>query len=393
MSQEKIRVGVVGCGNISLTYLANLTAHYKNVEVAACADLFPEKAAQAAARYGVAKSETVDELLADPQVELVVNLTIPASHYDVNRRALEAGKHVYCEKPLALTLADASKLVELAASKGLLLASAPDTILGAGLMTCRRLLDSGAAGRVTGFTANLVNRGSELWHPAPHFLYQKGAGPIFDMGPYYISALVSLLGPIKQIFCYARTPEPVRMIQNKPFPVEVPTTYAAVMEFQNGAVGNFNASFDVWSSRQPCMELYGTDASLYVPDPNMFKGPVLLYDGKALEESIQRIDGPFTDKLEALTGPSARRFLREEPLHYPTDPSKGANMRGMGVSDMADALLRGRSPRLTASFARHIVEALCAFQLSSDQRRPYRMTTTCERPEVMTPGLPLWEVG
>lgn len=393
MSEKKVNIGVIGCGNISIVYLTNLTQHYQNVNVAACADLFPEKAAQAAQTYGVKKSCTVEELLADPEIELVVNLTLPAVHYKVNKQILEAGKHVYCEKPLALSLEDADELVKLAEAKGLMLASAPDTILGAGLMTCRRLLDSGAVGKVTTFTANIVNHGSELWHPSPKFLYQKGAGPVLDVGPYYVSALVSLLGPIKQLFCSARLPEPLREIQGEMFPVEVPTSYSAVVEFQNGAVGNINASFDAWRSQLPCIELHGTNASLYAPDPNMFKGPVMFYDGKALEKHIKGIDGPFTEKLNALYGPVADQFLREEPLMYPTDMADEANMRGMGVSDMANALIYRRKPRLSASFARHIVEALCAFQISSDENRPYVMKTTCERPESMEMGLPLWTVG
>lgn len=393
MSKSTINVGVIGCGNISIVYLTNLTQHYQNVNVVACADLLSEKASQAAQTYGVPKNCTVEELLADPEVELIVNLTLPAVHCQVNRQALEAGKHVYCEKPLALSLEDADGLVKLAESRGLLLASAPDTILGAGLMTCRNLLDSGAVGKVTTFTANVVNHGSELWHPSPKFLYQKGAGPVLDVGPYYVSALVSLLGPIKQIFCTARTPEPIRNIQGEAFPVEVSTTYSSVVEFCNGAVGNINASFDAWRSQLPCIEIHGTKASLYAPDPNMFKGPVGFYDGKALEARITGCNGTFTDKLNLLYGPESDKFLREEPLHYPTDLSEQANMRGMGVSDMADALLRGRQPRLTASFARHIVEALCAFQISSDRNEPYVMTTTCDRPNPMTTGLPLWTVG
>jgi len=393
MNEKKVNTGVIGCGNISIVYLTNLTQHYQNVRVVACADLFPEKAAQAAETYGVGRSCTVEELLADPEIELVVNLTLPAAHYEVNKQILEAGKHVYCEKPLALSLEDADELVRLAEAKGLMLASAPDTILGAGLMTCRKLLDSGAVGRITTFTANVVNHGSELWHPSPRFLYQKGAGPVLYVGPYYVSALVSLLGPIKQLFCFARTPEPLRDIQGEPFQVEVPTSYSAVVEFQNGAVGNINASFDAWRSQLPCIEIHGTKVSLYAPDPNMFKGPVMFYDGKALEAHINGIKGPFTEKLTALYGPQSRQFLREEPLLYPTDLSDEANMRGMGVSDMASALLHGRKPRLTGSFARHIVEVLCAFQISSDQNRPYVMKTTCARPEPMETGLPLWTVG
>ena len=262
MANEVLGIGVIGCGNISLTYLKNLTENYKNVEVVAVADMFPEKAVEAKEKFGVRKALSVEELLADPEVKLVVNLTIPAAHYEVNKQCLEAGKHVYCEKPLALSLDDANDLIALAESKGLYVTSAPDTYLGAGLMTCRKLIDEGKLGKITGFTANLVGHGSELWHPSPWHLYKKGGGPMLDMGPYYVAALVSLMGPIKQLFCFARCPEKQREIQDTMFDVEIDTTYTAVVEFANGAIGNINTSFDIWSSQQPCIEIYGTKGAI-----------------------------------------------------------------------------------------------------------------------------------
>lgn len=392
MAKEKINVGVIGCGNISIVYFTNLTQHYKNVQVVACADMFPEKAKEAAEKYGVPKACSVDELLADPNVDLVVNLTIPAAHYEINRRALEAGKHVYCEKPLALSLEDADDLVKLADSKGLYVTSAPDTFLGAGLQTCRSLIDEGKLGKIVGFTANLVGHGSELWHPGPQFLYQKGAGPMLDMGPYYITALVTLLGPIKQLSCYCRLPEKQREIQGKMFDVEIDTSYTAIAEFENGAVGTLCMSFDIWQSQLPCLEIYGTNGALYGPDPNFFKGPVHLYDGKGLETYIKTQCHSIGERLGAMHGPKSKDFLSEVPLRFPTDLSERANMRGLGVSDIASALLHGRKPRLSGELSRHVVEALTAFKISSDSNSPYVMKTSCQRPEPVPTGLDLWQV-
>ena len=189
-------IGIIGCGTISDVYLTNITQHYKNVKVIACADMFLEKAQQTKEKYGLPKACSVDELLADKEVEIAVNLTIPTAHYEINMKALHAGKHVYCEKPLALSLKEADEIVKTAAEKGLMAVSAPDTFLGAGAQTCRRLIDEGAIGTPVGFTANMVCPGHELWHPAPAFYYKKGGGPMMDMGPYYMTTLVSIVGPI-----------------------------------------------------------------------------------------------------------------------------------------------------------------------------------------------------
>ncbi len=391
MSKETLGVGVIGCGNISITYFTNLSQHYKNIELVACADMFPEKAQEAKEKYGIRKALSVDELLADPEVELVINLTIPGAHFEINKKALDAGKHVYCEKPLALSLEDANTLVDLAKSKGLYVASAPDTYLGAGIQTCRKLIDEGAIGTPTGFTANMVCPGHELWHPAAAFHYKKGGGPMLDMGPYYVAALVSLFGPIKQLSCFCKTPRKERMVQGQMMPVESITSYAGIMEFENGAIGNINMSFDVWSSKLPCLEVYGTTGAMYVPDPNMFKGPVMVYRSEPILEHLQTCE-TFIDKLMALHGPKNAACLTEEPLAYPTDMAERANMRGLGVSEMASSILKGRAPRLEADFARHVVEALTGFAISAEKGEIYKMTTTCERPRPMAQGLPLWQV-
>jgi predicted dehydrogenase len=391
MAKTAVKVGVIGCGNISLVYIPNLQNKYKTVDVKAVADMNVEAAKKSAADNNIPCVYTVDEMLADPEIELIVNLTNPVVHYELNKKALEAGKHVYCEKPLALDTDQAKELVQIADSKGLMVASAPDTILGAGLMTCRKLLDEGAIGRVTGFTANLCQHGNELWHPNPGFFYKVGGGPMLDMGPYYVAALVALLGPIKEIYCKCTCPTPVREIKGEMMQVEVPTTYNAVFEFANGATGNVRASFDMWQSKLPDLEFYGDDGALYGPNPNFFGGPVSVFDGKSLEEQVKGIEG-FFPKLMALVGPNKDQYLKEVELPYPAAEDPHTNLRGIGVADMCSALLNNRKPRLKGDFACHVVEALTACQKSSEAGKPYVMTTTCERPEIMPLGLELWEV-
>ena len=391
MAKTAVKVGVIGCGNISLVYIPNLVNKYKTVEVKAVADMIPEAAQKSAKDNNIPNVYTVDEMLADPEIELIVNLTIPAAHYEINKKVLEAGKHVYCEKPLALDLDEAKELVSIAKSKGLMVASAPDTILGGGLMTCRKLIEDGTIGRITGFTANLCQHGNELWHPNPGFFYKVGGGPMFDMGPYYVAALIALLGPIKEIYCKCSCPTPVRDIKGEMVNVEVPTSYNAVFEFENGAVGNVMTSFDIWQSKLPDLEFYGDDGAMYGPNPNFFCGPVTVFDGKGLEKQVKGIDG-FFEKLMAMVGPNKDQYLKEVDPMYPVPEDPHTNLRGLGVADMCSAIINNRKPRLTADFACHVVEALTACQKSSDSGKPYVMTTTCEKPEMMPLGLDLWEV-
>ncbi len=391
MSKTTLGVGVIGCGNISLVYFPNLTQHYKNVDVVACADKIHERALDSKEKYGIRKAVSVDELLADPEVELVINLTTPDSHFDINMRALQAGKHVYCEKPLALSLEQANKLYDTAAEKGLYVASAPDTYLGAGVQTCRKLIDEGVIGTPTGFTANMVCAGHELWHPAAAFHYKKGGGPMLDMGPYYMAALICLLGPVKQLSCFCKTPRKQREVQGEVIDVEALTSYAGIMEFENGAIGTVTMSFDVWDSQLPCLEIYGTKGAMRVPDPNMFKGPVMVYNSEPLLAHLKTCSN-FIEKLMSVHGPKAAEGLQEEPLAFPTDMTPQANMRGLGVSEMASSIMKGRKPRLEAEFARHVVEALTGFAISAESGNVYKMTTTCERPRPMAEGLPLWQV-
>lgn len=386
-----IGVGIIGCGTISEVYLTNITQHYDNLKVVACADMLMEKAQAAKEKFNLPKACTVDELLEDPEVELVVNLTIPAAHYEINMKALNAGKHVYCEKPLALCLEDADATVKLAEEKGLIACSAPDTFLGAGIQTCRKAIDEGKIGDATGFTANLVCPGHELWHDAPEFYYKQGGGPMMDMGPYYITALVSLLGPVKKVFCMAKASRAERNVRGKMMKVEVPTHYAGIMEFANGVIGNINMSFDVWDSQLPLMEIYGTKGMISVPDPNLFGGAVKYFDGSKLTDIVKAVEGPAFARLVTMVTKTPE--CREEiPLAFPADEDPRCNMRGLGVSDIAQSLLEGRQCRLSGELSRHVVEVLTAFDKAAKEGVTVEMTTTCQRPMPMAEGLPLWKV-
>ncbi len=388
-----VKIGIIGCGVISNTYLDNITGMYKKLEVVAVADMFPEKAKATAEKYNIPKAYTVNELLADPEIEIVVNLTIPAAHSEINNAALEAGKHVYCEKPLALNAEDAKKTLEIARKKGLLIGCAPDTFLGAGLQTCRKILDEGWIGEPVAVTANMVCHGHESWHPAPEFYYKPGAGPMMDMGPYYITALVSLLGPISKTNCFAKRTFDQRTItstspfKGKKIDVEVLTHYSGLMEFASGVIANINMTFDVWHSNLPCIEIYGTAGTLIVPDPNMFGGPVKILRGENMIDSIEGLS--VGEAVRKIHSPEMLDFVKEVPLMY---HKTAMNMRGLGVLDMAYAMVEGRRHRANGELMYHVTEALTSFDISAKEGRIYQMQSTCERPKQIPLGLEVGEL-
>jgi len=357
---KKLNVAVVGCGNISSIYLENLTGRFHNVQVYAVSDLVAEKAKAQAEKYGVDKIMSFDEILMDPNVDIVLNITTPQTHYSLCKAALEAGKHVYVEKPLSLNFAQGKELVELAREKGLLIGCAPDTFLGAGIQTCRRIIDMGIIGEVTGATAFMVCHGHESWHPDPEFYYKKGGGPMFDMGPYYLTALVNLIGSVEYVAGMTSMATPTRTITSQPkngtvIDVEVPTHVNGLLRFTNGAVGNIITSFDVWDSRLPRIEIYGTRGAMIVPDPNCFDGEVLVKQG---------FDQGFNP--------------------WPLMTENSVNSRGLGLSDMADRILNGRgSHRACGDLALHVLEIMEAIHVSSDQRCQVKLESTCTRPEPM----------
>ena len=350
-----MRIGIIGCGSISGIYFENLAA-LEGVEVAACADLDLQRAREVAERYGV-RAERVEAMMADPEIEMVLNLTVPRAHYEVNKSVLLAGKHVYCEKPLAIRVEDAQELLELAAEKGLRIGGAPDTFLGAALQTCRGLIDAGAIGRPIGGNAFMLCHGHESWHPSPQFYYALGGGPLFDMGPYYLTALVSLMGPVATVTGMTQTTFPTRTITSKPrggevIQVETPTHLVGVLAFASGALVQITTSFDVWASELPHIEIYGTEGTLSVPDPNAFGGPVRI-----------------------------RRAGSEAWEDVPHTHEHAENSRGLGVWDMACSIAEGRPHRASGELAAHVVELINAVHTSSREGRHVAIVSRTDRPE------------
>jgi predicted dehydrogenase len=346
---------LIGCGYISDRYLSN-ARRFPEFEVVACADALPERARERAAKHRVPAVLTVDALLADPDIEVVLNLTTPDAHAAIAQAALDAGKGVYNEKPLALSLPEGARLVETARSQGLRLGTAPDTFLGGGLQTCRELLDDGAIGVPVAATAFMLNHGHEGWHPAPDFYYQPGGGPLFDMGPYYLTALVSLLGPVRRVTGSARITFPERTIRSEPragerIEVAVPTHLAAVLDFASGAIGTLVTSFDVWAAKSPRLEIYGSDGSLSLQDPNTFGGPVRIAHAGEKRWHKVPITRPYT-----------------------------GNSRGLGLADMAAALRGNRPHRANGDIAYHVLEVMHAVETASRENRHVAVTSTCERP-------------
>ncbi len=356
----KLRVGIVGIGKISGIYLQNLTGMFADrVSVVAVADLVGERSQEAARQYSIPRACTLDELLESPDVDLVLNLTVPQAHFDVSLRAVEAGKHVYVEKPLTATRDQAARVLEGAAARGVRVGGAPDTFLGAGIQTCRKLIDDGWIGRSIAATAFMMNHGHEHWHPAPEFYYKAGGGPMFDMGPYYLTALVNLLGPVARVAGSARKTFPTRTVLSEPLKgsrieVEVPTHVAGLIDFESGAVATLITSFDVWSHSMPHIEIYGTEGTLRVPDPNTFGGPVLVRRGRSEDWS----------EVPLLFG-------------YPE------NCRGLGVADMADAIAFGRPHRASGALASHVLDLMHGFHDASETGRAYSVLVGCGMPAAM----------
>ncbi|MGG0824021.1 Gfo/Idh/MocA family oxidoreductase [Paenibacillus turicensis] len=358
-----IKVGIIGCGSISDIYLQNLTHMFRNVEVYAVADLIEDRAIEAANKYNVPHVMTTDDLLSSPDIGIVVNLTTPQEHFHLCKQALLNGKHIYVEKPLSLSTEQGDELVALAAEKQLLLGSAPDTFLGAGIQTCRKLIDDGYIGKPVAATAFMVCHGHESWHPDPEFYYQHGGGPMLDMGPYYLTALVTLLGPAATVCGMTGAAFKERKItSDKKFgqiiPVEVATHVTGNIEFQSGAIASIITSFDVWSSTLPRIEIYGETGTLIVPDPNTFGGPIMYR-------------------------PAGAEDFKEFPLVY----SYGENSRGIGVADMANCIEHGGKPRANGELANHVLEMMHAFQTSSDTKQYVTLKTNCEQPKPVAMGL------
>lgn len=378
MEEKVLGFGVIGTGTYCDHYLRNLGPVYKNVRPVGCADLNTEAARAAAERWNIPKVYTSDEMMADPEVDIVLILTNPASHYSLTMQALKAGKHVYCEKPLATSLEQANEIVEFAEKQGLFVGAAPDTFLSPEYQTVRKLIDEGAIGKVINVTANYVGPGADLWHPNAGFLYKQGGGPALDMGPYFLTTLVSLLGPLDSLFCYANRGWDVRNIHGKDVDVDVMTNYCAVLKFSNGTIGNINLTYDEWKSDLPGMELYGTDGVIIAPDPNTMMGPIRLLKAQEFKTVVNG-KASLPEKLEAIYGPETFGLFREIETVAP----RIGNERGAGLADMAKAIVDGCTPRVSADLCRHVTEAINAFNVCIETGIPYRMTTSFVTPEPM----------
>lgn len=360
---ESTKIGVVGCGNISGIYFQNL-CKYRATEVLACADLDLSKAKASASKYGIPRACTVEQLLAMDEVEIVLDLTVPKAHAQVGQAALAAGKHVYSEKPLAVVREDARKTLDLATEKGLRVGCAPDTFLGAGIQTCRGLIDAGVIGEPVAAQAFMLCPGHESWHPAPEFYYETGGGPMLDMGPYYLTALINLLGPVRRVTGSTRASFATRTITSEPkkgkvVQVETPTHISGTLDFESGAIGTITTSFDVHGYPLPSIIVFGAEGTLEVPDPNTFGGKV---------------------KLRKKTG----QVFDEVPLTHRYEE----NSRGLGVMDMGYAIKNGRPHRASGALAYHVLDAMLAFIDASESGRHVELTSGVERPAPMPKNPP-----
>lgn len=357
-----MRAGIIGCGVISAAYLRN-GATFSSVKIVAGSDILPEASRRCSEEFGI-RDMTVKEMLADPDIDIILNLTTPQAHVEVNLQALAAGKHVYCEKPFGLDRQGALEVIKLAETKGLRVGCAPDTFLGGGHQNCRQVLDSGLIGKVISGTAFMMCHGHESWHTAPAFYYLKGGGPLFDMGPYYLTALIQMLGPIKKVTAFSTRStdlrEGLKVNVGKTFPVEIDTHISAVLAFHSGAVITLITSFDVWKhSGYRDIELHGTEGSMHVPDPNTFAGDARF----------------FKAGLSADWAPLDNPFIYNE------------NMRSIGLADMAQAIATKRPHRCSGELAFHVLDVMCAICESAASDQAVTIQSTCSRPAPLPIGL------
>jgi predicted dehydrogenase len=351
------KIGIVGIGSISKIYLDNLTGMFaKRVELTSVMDIEFDRAQKAEADYNLKAYRTLDEMLNSGEVDIVLNITPPKVHFDVALAAVKSGKHVYNEKPFCSKREEAAQVMKIAQENGVRAGGAPDTFMGAGIQTCRKLIDDGWIGTPVAATAVMMKRGPESWHPDPEFFYKDGGGPMFDMGPYYITALLCLLGPVARVSGSAKIISPVRIIKNKTqygkvINVEVPTHIAGVLDFTCGAVGTLVTSFDVHSHSLPWIEIYGTEGTLKVPDPNTFGGPVII-----------------------------RRAGDEEWLKIPLIKNYPDNSRGLGITEMATAIEENCPHRASADLVFHVLDIMHSIHDASVSGRYVKLKSKCKRP-------------
>ena len=359
-----MNIGVIGCGNISPLYFGTMR-HFGNLTPVCCSDLDMDLAKRRADEFGVSEVLPVEEVLGHPEVDLILNLTVPSAHAEVAAAALERGKHVYNEKPLAAGVREGRDLLELTAKTKQRLGCAPSTFLGATVQTARKALDDGLIGEPVAASAAMLSHGMEHWHPNPAFFYQPGAGPLFDIGPYYLTALVTLLGPVESVSGAARISFPERVVSSQPlagthFKVTTPTHVAGTLQFASGPVGMLTTSFDVWHSEAPKFEIYGSEGTLSLDAPNTF-GSRVRVRGKADPD------------------------WRELPfVHDAVTMERGW---GLGLADLVEAVRERRPHRANAGLGFHVLELMHAVLSSAEQGRRVPIESRCERPE------PLYKLG
>jgi predicted dehydrogenase len=365
-------VGIMGAGNISSAYL-KLAPLFKGLEVRAVADIVPEAAKARAEEFGVA-AQTPDEMLKNSEIDVVVNLTIPATHYQVSMDAVSAGKHAYSEKPFVLTLEEGKSLRTAADERNLQVGSAPDTFLGGAHQQVRDIIDSGRLGKIMSGTTHVMSRGMEHWHPNPDFFFQIGAGPVLDVGPYYVTDLIHLIGPVKRVTAFTGMARSEREVtaegpyKGTVIKVGTPTTIHGVLEFHSGAIVTIGASWDVASHGHHNIELYGTEGSAFVPDPNFFGGDVVISDVSGTKTTVEPWDHPF-GKINQIDNSGNQR----------------ANYRAAGLADMMQAIELGRPARCGLDVALHAVDVMTSLLKAGESGQVLTLTTTCDRPAALGP--------
>jgi len=357
---EKVNIGIIGCGYISEAYL-QIGKNFEILNFIACADVDLSKAKERGDQFNIPYTD-VKSILENPEIEVIINLTPPQIHAEIGMAILKAGKSLYSEKPLTIDKKSAKKLLVLAKKKNLYIGCAPDTFLGGGIQTCRNIIDQGLIGKPVAAAATMISHGHESWHPNPEFYYKTGAGPMFDMGPYYITALISLLGPVKRVTASNKISFTERTITSEPkkgskIKVEVPTHINAILDFNDGTIATLITTFDVWSAHLPMIEIYGTDGTLSVPDPNTFGGPILL----RTKDSEKWVEVPFT--------------------HGYTE-----NSRSIGLAEMCYSIRKNRLHRANGDMGYHVVDVMQSIHESSDKNKHIFIASTCKQPKALPSG-------
>jgi predicted dehydrogenase len=351
----KRKIGIIGCGNICDIYISNIKNRFDNLELVALSNRNIKRAQEKALAYNIEKVETIDEMIKDSSIDIILILTSPSSHYKLIKEALLNNHHVYVEKPLALNLKDGRELLNIAKDKNLLLGVAPDTVLGGGIQQCKKIINNGTIGKVVSVNAFFANHGPENWHPSPEFLYQKGGGPMLDMAPYYLSAIINMVGPVEDVIAMCSKAFNTRTIGSGPninelIKVEVPTHYSGSLRFKNNAIGTLIMSFDVFNTSLPRIEIHGTEGSLSIPDPNTFSGKIILSINDKEPKEVEIDDKTYIE-----------------------------NSRGLGLSDLASKIDSKEELLASSQLALHVLEIMLAFEKSNNTGSIVHLDSTCNK--------------